>query len=114
MGWAVYYVVAPTTKAMVVTADPSGNGAAAFSGSTELADSGSIENQFYRATFDLWTGAMTGLEMKSGSGMWRVSGERPGNVIACEQDGGDSWELYGGLESRKVYRDDPRQRFAGA
>jgi alpha-mannosidase len=94
MGWAVY-TVAPRQE--WAPDDPSGNGGAAPSITTELVDSGSIENEFYRATFDLWTGAMTGLDMKSGSGTWHVSGERPGNVVACEQDGGDSWELYGVL-----------------
>ncbi|HUY13788.1 MAG TPA: glycoside hydrolase family 38 C-terminal domain-containing protein [Terriglobia bacterium] len=65
--------------------------------STTHSDSGSIENEFYRATFDLWTGAMTKLVMKSGSGDWEALGSRPANVVAQEQDGGDFWELYGTL-----------------
>ncbi len=94
MGWAVYSVAPRQDWA---PDDPTGNGGTVPSGTTAYVDSGSIENEFYRATFDLWTGAMTGLDMKSESGTWHVSGDRPGNVIACEQDGGDSWELYGGL-----------------
>ena len=45
-----------------------------LSDSTTHVDSGSIENEFYRATFDLWTGAMTGLDLKSASGAWQVLG----------------------------------------
>ena len=65
-------------------------------------DSSSIENQFYRATFNLWTGAMTGLEMKSTDGNWQVLGDGPGNVVANEQDGGDFWELYGNLNGGRL------------
>ncbi len=69
--------------------------------STRHADAGSIENEFYRATFDLWTGAMTKLVMKSGSGDWEALGSRPANVVAEEQDGGDFWELYGTLNGAR-------------
>jgi alpha-mannosidase len=65
-------------------------------------DSSSIENQFYRATFNLWTGAMTGLEVKSTDGNWQVLGDGPGNVVANEQDGGDFWELYGNLNGARL------------
>ena len=57
-------------------------------------DRGSIENEYYRATFNLWTGEMVSLRVKKGD--WEVlSG--PANVVAREQDGGDFWELYGTL-----------------
>ena len=57
-------------------------------------DTGFIENEFYRATFNLWTGEMTSLYDKSDN--WEsLSG--PANVVAREHDGGDFWELYGNL-----------------
>jgi alpha-mannosidase len=69
----------------------------ATSSSTEHVDIGSIENEYYRATFDLWTGAMTKLLVKSKNGDWEAIGNQPANVVAQEQDGGDFWELYGTL-----------------
>src|SRR5439155_3897001 len=57
--------------------------------------SNAIENEYYRASFNLETGEMTSLFDKSLQ--WEVlSG--PGNVIAREQDKGDLWELYRGLD----------------
>jgi alpha-mannosidase len=109
IGWAIYYVVpkSKSTENAVVKGhgtepSPPHQRGAAPSGSTEYVDSGSIENQFYRATFDFWTGAMTGLELKSASGAWQVLGDRPANVVAREQDGGDSWELYGRLNGARL------------
>ena len=99
IGWAIY-TVAPRQEEAAGNA--TGNAGAAPAESTMQVDSGSIENEFYRATFDLWTGAMTGLEVKSASGAWQVLGDRPGNVVACEQDGGDSWELYGNLNGGRL------------
>ena len=63
--------------------------------STEHQDAGSIENEYYRMTFDLWTGEMKELYDKAGH--WDVLGGRPGNIVAREQEGGDFWELYGTL-----------------
>gem|GEM_PF-327034 len=71
------------------------------SASTQRQDVGSIENEYYRATFDLWTGAMSKLELKSASGNWDAIGESPANVVAKEQDGGDFWELYGTLNGAR-------------
>lgn len=65
------------------------------SASTNHQDSGTIENEFYRLTFDLWTGEMK--ELYDKSSRWDVLGGRPGNIVAQEHDGGDSWELYGTL-----------------
>ena len=65
-------------------------------------DTGSIENEYYRATFDLWTGEMTGLLMKSASGDWEALDGHSANVVAREQDGGDFWELYGTLNGARL------------
>ena len=90
MGYAVYHA-APGTA---------GEQAAPASVHRSMhEDSGSIENEFYRATFNLWTGEMTGLVLKENN--WQVlSG--PGNVVAREYDGGDFWELYGTLNGGRL------------
>ena len=54
-----------------------------------------IENEFYRAAFDLANGAMTSLFDKSEQ--WEVLAG-PANVVAREVDKGDLWELYRGLD----------------
>lgn len=59
----------------------------------ESADS--IENEYYRATFNPMTGEMTGLTVKSGD--WRVF-DGPANVVARQHDAGDFWELYRPLD----------------
>jgi alpha-mannosidase len=113
MGWKIYYIVPLNEQAArnlaegrngssqrLPSSDPYQPGMA-LSDSTTHVDSGSIENEFYRATFDLWTGAMTSLELNSASGAWQVLGDRPGNIVAREQDGGDSWELYGNLNGAR-------------
>ena len=54
-----------------------------------------FENELYRIALDGATGAITSLHVKTGD--WEVlSG--PGNVVAREQDRGDLWELYKGLD----------------
>ena len=61
--------------------------------STQVVDEGSIENEFYRARFNLWNGDVTSLVMKAGN--WEALS---GPVrVAREYDGGDFWELYGTL-----------------
>jgi alpha-mannosidase len=62
-------------------------------------DRGSIENEFYRASFNLWTGEMTSLMLKENN--WEVLAA-PGNVVAREYDGGDFWELYGTLNGGRL------------
>ncbi len=105
-GWATYYVIPQHAPSDLFSV--SGVSGAADpvhplpSASTMHVDSSSIENQFYRATFNLWTGAMTGLEMKSPDGNWQVLADKPGNIVAREQDGGDSWELYGNLNGGRL------------
>jgi alpha-mannosidase len=54
-----------------------------------------IENEHYRAVFNRDTGAITSLVDKSTH--WEVL-TGPANVIAREQDKGDLWELYRGLD----------------
>ena len=54
-----------------------------------------IENEYYRASFDLANGALTSLLDKAQQ--WEVLAG-PANVIAREQDRGDLWELYRGLD----------------
>jgi alpha-mannosidase len=86
MGYAVYHVVAnaPTTA----------KEAPAQAHNRMRDDFASIENEFYKATFNLWTGEMTSLFLKEDN--WEaLSG--PGNIVAREYDGGDFWELYGTL-----------------
>ena len=54
-----------------------------------------IENEHYRLRFDATTGAMTSLLVKPEN--WEVlSG--PANVVSCEPDHGDLWELYQSLD----------------
>ncbi|HTS70559.1 MAG TPA: glycoside hydrolase family 38 C-terminal domain-containing protein [Terriglobia bacterium] len=90
LGYAVYRMVpkAATGVSRDETLDrhPWGTSSAAQQ------DQGSIENEFYRATFSLWTGEMTSLiDKATGWEALRASG----NVVAQEQDGGDLWQLYG-------------------
>jgi alpha-mannosidase len=54
-----------------------------------------FENDFYRATFDVETGALTSLRMKQGD--WEALAG-PANVVAEEEDRGDLWELYHNLD----------------
>ncbi len=54
-----------------------------------------FDNDLYRIILDRTTGAITSLRVKNGD--WEVlSG--PGNIVAREQDRGDLWELYKGLD----------------
>jgi alpha-mannosidase len=54
-----------------------------------------LENRHYRVDLDRATGAITSLRVKAGD--WdALSG--PGNLVAREQDRGDLWELYRGLD----------------
>ena len=56
---------------------------------------GVIENEHYRAAFNVGTGALTSLEVKDGR--WQALAG-PANVVAREHDGGDLWELYRPLD----------------
>jgi alpha-mannosidase len=98
MGYSIYQVVPqslPPPTGPLHSESPSVRGTQ--SANTQRQDTGAIENEYYRASFDLWTGALTRLDVKSSAGAWNAAGERPANLVAEEQDGGDFWELYGNL-----------------
>ena len=59
----------------------------------ESADS--IQNEYYRATFNPMTGEMTGLTVKADD--WQVL-DGPANVVSRQHDAGDFWELYRPLD----------------
>ena len=97
LGYSLYQVIPKRASAT------GGENSATSSGrpsSTMHEDFGSVENEYYRASFDLWTGEMTKLRVKSGD--WEALGGRPANVVAREQDGGDFWELYGTLNGGRL------------
>jgi len=54
-----------------------------------------LENEFYRVTVNPGTGAINSFFDKSGQ--WEALAA-PGNIIARQQDKGDLWELYHGLD----------------
>ncbi len=64
-------------------------------GKSQQIPGNAIENEFYHLSFDLQTGAMTSLIVKTDQ--WEVlSG--PANIISCQPDAGDLWELYRTLD----------------
>jgi alpha-mannosidase len=78
LGFAVYHVVALQTAGE------------SMRNRTVTNQDGLLENDSYRADFDVSTGALTNLTVKTGD--WQaLSG--PANVVACEPDKGDFWEL---------------------
>jgi alpha-mannosidase len=77
LGYSVYHVIPRQTEG------PSQTGAVLSRGSE-------LENEFYRATFDLTSGALTSLRVKQG-GWEALAGAA--NVVAEETDQGDFWEL---------------------
>ncbi|MFN0171624.1 MAG: glycoside hydrolase family 38 C-terminal domain-containing protein, partial [Bryobacteraceae bacterium] len=93
LGYAVYRATA-RRAGMTVPAAPSYGGSA----DTRYSDRGSIENEFFRASFHLWNGQMSSLVLKQGN--WEALAG-PGNVVAREDDGGDFWELYGTLNGAR-------------
>ena len=58
-----------------------------------------LENGFYRADFDLATGALTHLAVKAGD--WQAL-KSPGNIVASQTDQGDFWELNHSLGEGSV------------
>ncbi len=95
LGYSVYHVIAGGQKEL---SSQSSSRSSSPETTSRHVDRGSIDNEFYRATFDLWTGEMTSLRVKAG-GWDALSG--PGNVVAREQDGGDLWELEGTLNGAR-------------
>lgn len=102
MGYAIYHLVplledrsavgGPEAKASAPTA-------ASQTASTARDDSGVLENEFYKATVNLWTGEISSLVLKKNQ--WEVL-SKPGNVVAREEDRGDFWELYGTLSGSRL------------
>jgi alpha-mannosidase len=83
LGQSVYHVVPLTTAGQSMNDRIATN------------QDGLLENDYYRAGFDVSTGALTNLTVKAGD--WQaLSG--PANVVACEPDRGDFWELYKTLD----------------
>src|SRR5207248_7159632 len=64
-------------------------------GESEEKRSDFLENEHYRVAFNLGTGEITSLLDKSLQ--WEALAG-PANVISREQDKGDLWELYRGLD----------------
>jgi len=96
LGYAVFRLL-PKTGKLPPDARPAIPGMQV--GTPAYQDTGAIENEFYRASFNLWTGEMTSLKLKSNN--WEaLSG--PANVVAREHDGGDVWELYGILNGGRM------------
>jgi alpha-mannosidase len=94
MGHTVYHAVPRMPGMTSPPSTPAIPGAA----DTRYSDRGSIENEFFRASFHLWNGEMSSLMLKEGN--WEaLSG--PANVVAREEDGGDFWELYGTLNGAR-------------
>ena len=102
LGYSVYRAIPKQVSEPIVEA---GSGREerwkrAAAGEVTYDDTGSIENEYYRATFDFWTGEMTSLVVKEGN--WEVLRNGSGNVVAREFDGGDLWELKGRLGGSMV------------
>jgi alpha-mannosidase len=79
VGYAVYHLL-PRGERPDPAASP-----------TELAEEAILENEYYRVTVDAGSGAITALLLKEAG--WNAL-SAPGNVVACEEDRGDLWELY--------------------
>lgn len=70
----------------------------------------SIETSLYRLAFDRSTGAITGLRVKLGG--WEVfSG--PAGIVSQQEDRGDFWELYQGLDGGSKIAMTTRQEVPG-
>ncbi len=96
LGYAVYRLVR-TRGVSAAQAQPTIPGMQI--GTPGYQDDGSIENEYYRASFNLWNAGMTSLKVKSNN--WEaLSG--PGNVVSQEQDGGEFWELNGILNGGRM------------
>jgi alpha-mannosidase len=89
LGFATYHV-APERSADGTTHTP------ASAASVRSADSQvALENEHYRMALDRATGAIISLRLKSND--WEVFAAC-GNVVTRQQDRGDLWELYKGLD----------------
>jgi alpha-mannosidase len=93
VGYAVYHAVprsgSPATATeLLVGKDDAGGGGDAGADAV-------LENEHCRVVIDRFTGAIARLELKA-DGWNALSG--PANVIARQEDKGDLWELYHGLD----------------
>ncbi len=84
LGYATYHVAASDMA-------PAAAGTPAASTSADV----KFENDLYNLTLDRTSGAIKSLRAKQGD--WEVM-SGPGNIVAREQDRGDLWELYKGLD----------------
>jgi alpha-mannosidase len=84
MGYAAYHLLPATGAAVVATPATSTAG-----------PSVSFENELYRVTLDGASGAITSVRVKNGD--WEALASAA-NIVAREQDRGDLWELYKGLD----------------
>jgi alpha-mannosidase len=92
MGYSTFHVCASPSNAAGTDHDratASGTNAAVKSTAVQL------ESEFYRVALDRATGAIASLRVKNGD---REVLSRPANVVARQQDKGDLWELYKGLD----------------
>ena len=97
MGYTIYHVIPVLPGAAPEASSHSSREESASRGqysATNRDDFGSMENEFYKATVNLWTGEITSLVLKRNR--WEVL-SKPGNIVAREEDRGDFWELYGTL-----------------
>jgi alpha-mannosidase len=80
LGYSVYHVV-PKLAGNIQLRTPS--------------PGASLDNEFYRLTFDSRTGALTSLHTEANQ--WEAL-TGPANIVARTPDHGDLWELYRGLD----------------
>jgi len=83
LGWATYHAMALTTESKPPAR------------TREETNTAVLENEFLRVTVNPRSGAITSLFDKTGQ--WEALAA-PGNVVARQQDKGDLWELYHGLD----------------
>lgn len=99
MGYAVYHVIPNGAQDLSspITAGSSEHNAFSVANSLEMdRGRGFIANEYSRLEFDLWTGALVSLKLKSQD--WEMLRGGLGNIIARERDGGDFWQLKGALK----------------
>lgn len=99
MGYTIYHVVPVFPLAAPEAAPHSKSNGEDLSSRAQLFatnrdDFGTMENEFYKATVNLWTGEISSLVLKKNG--WEVL-SKPGNIVAREEDRGDFWELNGTL-----------------
>jgi alpha-mannosidase len=110
LGYAVYHLIpnGAATLSSSIAAGSSEHSAFSVADSQQMSkDHGFIANEYLRAEFDLWTGALVSLRTKPQD--WEALRGGAGNVIARERDGGDFWQLKGALKGGMATAGDQRQ-----